>query len=59
MLSELLRHLIPRHALCGLNGGGNPYDPVEHQRAQQVRFHQRGFHVLQHLLQQELHLLNL
>jgi hypothetical protein len=58
MLSGLQQHLIHLHALCGLNGGGNPCDLVEHQHAQQVRFHQREYRVLQHLLQRVLHLLN-
>jgi hypothetical protein len=59
MLSELQRHPIHQHGLCGLNGGGNPCDLEEHRRVQQVRFHQREFRVLQHLLQQGLRLLNL
>jgi hypothetical protein len=58
MLSGLQPHLIHQHALCGLNGGDNPYDLVEHQHVQQVRFHLRGYHELQHQLQQVLHLLN-
>jgi hypothetical protein len=58
MLLALQQRLIHRHELCGLSGVGNPCDLVEHQRAQQVRFHLRGYRVLQHPLQQELHLLN-
>jgi hypothetical protein len=58
MLSELPLRLIHRRGPYGLSGVDNPCDLAEHQRAQQVRFHQRGFRVPQHLLQLELHLLN-
>jgi hypothetical protein len=46
--------LIRQRELYDLNGASNPCDLVEDQREQQVRFHQRGFRVLQHLLQREL-----
>jgi hypothetical protein len=59
MLSELQQHQIHQHELCGLNGVDSLCDLVEHQRVLQVRFHQHGFRVLQHLLPQELHWLNL
>jgi hypothetical protein len=42
------------HVLYDLNGEGNPCDLVLDQHVQQVRFHQRGFRELQHLLQQVL-----
>jgi hypothetical protein len=59
MLLALQQHLIHRHELYGLSGVDNLYGLVEHQRVQQVRFHLRGYRVLQHLLRQEQHLLNL
>jgi hypothetical protein len=40
----------------GLNGANNPCDLLGHQREQPVRYHQREYRVLQHLLQQVLHL---
>jgi hypothetical protein len=58
MLLGLRLRLIHRHGLYGLSDVDNPCDLVERLRAQQVRFHLRGYRVLQHLLQQELHLLN-
>jgi aldehyde dehydrogenase (NAD+) len=36
-------------------GVNNLCDPFVHQHVQQVRFHQRGYRVQQHLLQQERH----
>jgi hypothetical protein len=59
MLSELRRHLTRQPALYDQIGAGNPYDLAERQRAQQVRFHLRGYRAPQHQLQQEQHLLNL
>jgi hypothetical protein len=39
-----------------LRGVGNPCDPLVHQHAQQVKFHQREYRELQHLLQLAQHL---
>jgi hypothetical protein len=59
MLLALQQRLIHRHELYGPSGVGNPCDLVEHLREQQGKFHLRGYRVLQHLLRQVLHLLNL
>jgi hypothetical protein len=54
LLQELQQFRPHQHVLYDQRGVGNPCDLLEHQRVQQVKFHQREYHVLQHLLQQVL-----
>jgi hypothetical protein len=59
VLSQALQQFQPhQHVLYDQRGAGNPCDLLVHQRAQQVKFHQREYHVLQHLLLLTPHLLS-
>jgi hypothetical protein len=54
MMKGLPQFLIRQRELCDPNGASNPCDLVEDQRELPVRFHQREYRGLQHLLQREL-----
>jgi hypothetical protein len=58
-LSQELQQFRPhQHVLYDQRGASNPCDLLEHLRAQQVKFHQREYRALQHLLQRVQHLLS-
>jgi hypothetical protein len=56
LLQELQQFRPHLHVLCDQRGVGNPCDLLEHQRGLQVKYHQREYRVLQHLLLQGLRL---